>query len=262
MNRRAFTMSFIQLFSSPVFYLSIIGVTVLCFISIWEKISASGAGITVYYSLDIFIGLTMLKKLVVLFAALPYVSSFCTDWKFQYIKPVVIRTGINRYIWSKVVTCFVSGFLTVFIGLITFISLLSFKLPLFPTEYLNQEFNNQTFGSLALGDYPLLFLLAKSLVFSLAAALWSVVGLAVSAFIPIPFVAIATPVIASYILEELTMSLPSWLNLYLLTRSGNVIQEGPLVSLAFFIFIFIFYSVLAGFLFNYQVKRRMRNEVV
>ncbi|PLR86824.1 hypothetical protein CVD25_17910 [Bacillus canaveralius] len=261
MKRRAFAMSFMQVFSSPVFYLSAIGVTFLCFISIWERISASEAGVTVYYSLDIFIGLTMLKKLVVLFAALPYVASFCSDWKFQYIKPVVIRTGIKKYVWSKIFTCFVSGLLTVFLGLVLFITLLSFKVPIFPSGNLDQEFL-PPFGTLAKGDFPILLLLAESFVFSMAAALWTVVGLAVSAFIPIHFVAIAAPVIASYVLEEMTMFLPNWLNLYYITRSADVIHQGPLVSITYFIFIFILFSVLAGLLFDYQVKRRLRNEVV
>ncbi|WP_142383402.1 hypothetical protein [Bacillus sp. V3-13] len=261
MKRRALTMSFMQVFASPVFYLSIIGVTVLCFISIWERISTSEAGVTVFYSLDIFIGLTMLKKLVVLFAALPYVASFCSDWKCQYIKPVVIRTGTKKYVWSKIITCFVSGLLTVFIGLILFITLLSFKVPLFPDENLDQAIY-PPFAPLAVGEFPILFLLAKSFVFSMAAAFWTVVGLAVSAFIPIHFVAIAAPVIASYVLEEMTIFLPNWLNIYLLTGSADVIHQGPLVSIAYFIFIFILFSVLAGLLFDYQVKRRLRNEVV
>ncbi|MDC3424449.1 hypothetical protein NC797_07995 [Aquibacillus sp. 3ASR75-11] len=260
MKRRAFTMSSLQVFSSPAFYLSIIGVTGLSFISIWERISASEVGLTVSYSLDIFVGLTMLKKLVVLFAALPYAASFCSDWKFQYIKPVVIRTGLNKYVWSKVFTCFLSGFLTVFIGLIIFITILAFKMPLISYENLDTSIF-PPFGPLAL-DLPILYLLAKIFVFSLAAALWTVVGLTISAFIPIHFVAVAAPVIASYILEELTMSLPKWLNLYLLTRSANVIQQGALVSFTYFIFIFILFSVLAGMLFSYQVRRRIRNEVV
>ena len=261
MKRRVLAMSFMQVFSSPVFYLSIIGVTALSFISIWERISTIEAGVTVTYSFDIFISLTMLKKLVVLFAALPYVASFCSDWKFQYIKLIVIRTGVTKYVWSKVFTCFVSGFLTVFIGLILFIAILSLKVPLFPSKNFDQS-AYQPFGSLAVGEFPILFLLVQIFVFSLAAALWSVVGLAVSAFIPIHFVAVAAAVIASYFLEQLTWILPKWLNLYLITKSADVIHQGPFISFVYFLFIFILFSILAGLLFSYQVRRRVRNEVV
>lgn len=259
MKRRALTMSFMQVFSSPVFYLSIIGVTVLCFISVWQEINNGGGDVA--YLFDIFIGLTMFKKLVVLFAAFPYVASFCSDWKCQFIKPVVIRTGISNYVWSKFITCFVSGILTVFIGQILFIIILSFKFPLFPNEDLN-EVLLLPFKSLSTGFFPPLYLLAQSFVFSMAAALWTVVGLTLSAFIPVHFAAIAAPVIASYLLEEVTTLLPNAFNLYLLTRSSDVIQQGPLVSFIYFCFIFIMLSVLAGWLFSYQVKRRVRNEVV
>src|SRR5690606_27960333 len=102
MKRRAYLMALMEVFSSPYFYLSIIGVTILCFISVWNEFT-SGANLSVAYYIDIFVGLTMFKKLVVLFAAVPYVASFCSDWKCQYIKPVVIRTGISKYIWSKVI---------------------------------------------------------------------------------------------------------------------------------------------------------------
>lgn len=262
MKRSAYKMSFMQVFSTPVFYLSILGVTGLSFISIWEELSASsGQGMSVAYYLDIFIGLTMFKKLVVLFAALPYVSSFCSDWKFQYIKPLVIRTGITNYIWSKVFTSFVSGLLTVFLGMVLFIVLLSFKVPLFPIEHVNVAIY-LPFAPLALGDFPILYLLAQSFVFSMAAALWTVTGLALSAFIPIHFVAVAAPVIASYILEEMTQFLPKWLNLYYLTRSSDVIQQGPMLSFVYYCFIFILFAILAGYLFDYQVRRRLRNEVV
>ncbi|MCJ7840774.1 hypothetical protein MUB24_07615 [Lederbergia sp. NSJ-179] len=261
MKRRAFTMSAMQVSSSPAFYLSIIGVTVLCFISVWDELDAMGPAYGVYYYFDIFIGLTMFKKLVVLFAALPYVASFCSDWKYQYLKPVVIRTGAKRYVWSKVITCFLSGFLTVFIGVLLFCLLLLLKMPLFPSEDL-ENIISPLFSPLAEGAFPLLVVLAESFIFSLAAALWTVVGLAVSAFIPSHFVAVTTPVIASYILEEVTKLFPSWLNLYLLTRSADVLQQGPLISFVYFCFVFLLFAALVGCLFDYQVRRRIRNEVV
>ncbi|HLU21046.1 MAG TPA: hypothetical protein VKZ77_01020 [Bacillaceae bacterium] len=258
MERKVFTMSFMQVFSTPSFYLSIIAVTALCFISVWDDLSEWGSNFSTAHYFDLFIGLTMFKKLVVLFAAVPYVSSFCSDWKYQFIKPVLIRTGIFKYIWSKVITCFVSGFLVVFLGLMIFITLLSLIVPMFDGNSTIRE----PFALLAEGQLPVLYLVAQSFIFSLAAALWTVVGLALSAFIPIHFVAITAPVIASYLLEELTRLLPNWLNLYGITRSANVIHQGPLISFAYFCFIFILFSALAGMVFSYQVRRRIHNEVV
>ena len=157
--------------------------------------------------------------------------------------------------------CFLSGLLTVFCGLLLFFFLLSFKMPTFPSTDL-ENIIGPPFTPLAEGTFPVLYLLANGFVFSLAAALWAVVGLAISAFIPSHFVAITAPVIASYVLEEFTAALPDPLNLYLLTRGANVLQQGPLVSFLYFCFIFLLFAILIGFLFDYQVRRRIRNEVV
>lgn len=262
MRRRAFIMSTKQVFSSTVFYLSIIAVTALSFLSVWSDLTETvGKGGSVVYFFELFLGLSLFKKLVVLFAALPYVSSFCSDWKYQYIKPVVIRTGVKKYIWSKIFTCFLIGLLTVFCGLLLFFFILSLKMPIFPSEHI-ESITGPPFSPLIDRNFPILYLILKGFIFSMAAALWAVVGLTVSAFIPSHFVAIATPVIASYVLEEFTSIFPKWLNLYLLTRSANVLNQGPFVSFLYFCTIFLLFAALAGFLFDYQVRRRIRNEVV
>lgn len=262
MDRKAFKMSAMQVFLSPVIYLSIIGVTILCFMSVWEEFRmVVGKDGSVVYFFQMFVGLTMFKKLAVLFAALPYVASFCNDWKYQYLKPVVIRTGVKKYIWSKVIMCFLSGLLTVFCGLLLFFFILSFRMPLFPNEDL-QSIIAPPFAPIAEGGLPILYLIINSLIFSLAAALWAVVGLAISSFIPSHFVGITTPVIASYVLEELTSFLPNWLDLYLLTRGADVIQQGPFLSFFYFCFIFVLLAFLVGLLFDYQVRRRIHSEIV
>ena len=71
-------------------YLSILGVVLLCYISTEKYIHGS---VDIYYILDILIGLSVFKKLIIIFSALPCVTGFYDDWKHQYIKNIVIRTG-------------------------------------------------------------------------------------------------------------------------------------------------------------------------
>lgn len=260
-KRRMFTVSFIQVFSSPWFYLATLGVSALCFISIWQYYADYGQYGSVYYYLDLFIGLTMFKKLVVLFAAVPYSASFCSDWNCQYIKPIVIRSGLRKYILSKITTCFITAFLVVFLGVMLFSVLLSLRIPIYPDTNL-ENYIKRPFEPLFYSPLPILYLIIRVFVFSLASALWSVLGLSISAYIPNRFVAIATPVIASYLLEEASQFLPVWLNIYLLTRADNVINKGPLISFLYFCIIFASLAALAGLIFAYQAERRIRNEVV
>ena len=64
-------------------YLSILGVVLLCYISTEKYIHGS---VDIYYILDILIGLSVFKKLIIIFPALPCVPGFYDDWKPQYIK--------------------------------------------------------------------------------------------------------------------------------------------------------------------------------
>jgi hypothetical protein len=259
-KRRVFVMGFLQLFSSPWLYVAAAGLCGLCFVSIWQYyIEAKETSIL--YLFELFLGLSMFKKLAVLFAAVPFAAVFCSDWNCQYIKPVVIRSGIKKYAWSRITLCFLSAFITVFIGLILFFILLSLKMPLF----LESDMDNlisEPFASIAYGVMPVMYILAEAAVFSMAAALWSVVGMTVSAYIPNRFVALASPVIACYLLEELTAYLPNFLNIYYLTRSANVIRQGAALSFSYFCFVFVGLSLLSGLLFSRQVRRRIQNEVV
>lgn len=72
-----------RIFSSPKMYLSILGVVLLCYISTEKYIHGS---VDIYYILDILIGLSVFKKLIIIFSALPCVTGFYDDWKHQYIK--------------------------------------------------------------------------------------------------------------------------------------------------------------------------------
>ena len=74
-----------RIFSSPKMYLSILGVVLLCYISTEKYIHGS---VDIYYILDILIGLSVFKKLIIIFSALPCVTGFYDDWKHQYIKNI------------------------------------------------------------------------------------------------------------------------------------------------------------------------------
>lgn len=102
-------------------YLSILGVVLLCYISTEKYIHGS---VDIYYILDILIGLSVFKKLIIIFSALPCETGFYDDWKHQYIKNIVIRTGRRNYIISKIVVCVSISFLVVFLGILIFIGLL------------------------------------------------------------------------------------------------------------------------------------------
>jgi hypothetical protein len=142
-----------------------------------------------------------------------------------------------------------------------FIAFMSLKMPLMPVDNL-QNYVIPPFASLAYSTFPILYLLARATIFSQSAAFWAVAGLAASAYLPNRFVAIATPVIASYLIEEVASFLPIWLNIRVLSRSGDVLKQGPAISFAYFVFVFLLFSFLLGLVFSHRVRRRIRSEIV
>lgn len=254
-------MSLQQIFMSPVIYISVLAIAVLCYIVASPYFSGGLGTDGVVYIMNLLIGLSMAKKLIVLFSSLAGVGLFCHDWNNRFIQPTVSRCGVVNYSFSRALTCWLSSFAASFLGMIIFAGALRLFMPIC-TPNLMSSFTEPPYGELLTSPFPFLYIAATAAVFSLATAMWTLVGLAFSAFIPNHFVAMTATIVASYILEELTRFFPAFLSLYGLTRSANLLNQGALVSFLYFVSVFAVLSVIIGLIFHFQVRRRVRNEVV
>jgi hypothetical protein len=210
--------------------------------------------------IDLLFGLSMFKKALVIFAAIPFVASFCSDWNTQYIRFMLARSSVRRYTWSKVTVCSVSSFTVVFLGLLFFLLFLSFLMPVFPQDI--EAHSYPPFGSLLTSGFPMASLLLTLFIFAVGNSFWVICGLTLSAYLPNRFIAVLSPFVFSYFLEEVSSGFPTWISLYHLTRVRDVIGLGALPSLIYFIFIFGLLIFICGLIFSHQVKRRVQNEVV
>lgn len=256
-KRRVFSMNMFQVLTSPVFYISILGILVVSYFSTREYLG-DGKTVNVVYIMDLLLNLTMFKNLIFLLSALTYCSSFCSDWNFQYIRPLIIRSGIKNYIRAKVITCALTSFLVAFIGMMLYSIILSIYLPI--RNY--GEAPIPPYGQLLEGRFPFLYLLVVISIYSMAASMWSVAALAFSSYIPNSLVAITSPIICSYLLEEITTHLPTYLDIYYLTRARDIIHKGPALTFIYTITIFLILTFLFGVIFSKMVERRVNNEVV
>ena len=154
-------------------YLSILGVVLLCYISTEKYIHGS---VDIYYILDILIGLSVFKKLIIIFSALPCVTGFYDDWKHQYII-------------SKIVVCVSISFLVVFLGILIFIGLLigmGFDYSGINGMGLDE---NMPYG-IFLYQKPFLYVCCIVSIYAESMAVWVMSGLMISSYIPNSFVAI------------------------------------------------------------------------
>lgn len=244
---------FKRAFLSKWYFLSIIGTVIMCYISARDYI---GGGANSVYVIELMINLGMFKKVIVFFAAIPYATAFCQDYNSGYINFVVSRSGVRSYILSNTAICVVSGFSAVFLGIMSFWGILSFFYPPQTYEamgvYSNTVINN-----------PVIYILIVTSIFSLYAAMWTASGLSLSSIIPDKYVALGSPLILGYLLEEITYRFPPYLNLYQLSHPGiEVFGKSAFSNYFYTISVFIFVIVILGYIFSCFVKRRIKNEMV
>ncbi len=245
-----FATSLRRAFASKLFAAAVAVTVAMCYISSRSFLQGSNNSV---YIIDIMIHLGLFKKIIVFCAAIPYATVYCQDSNSGYEKSLIVRSSERKYIRTNVVVCALSGFAAVFVGMLAFFGIVSIWMP--PAAY---EAGG-VYDSLA-HNHPIVFVIMIVAVFAAYAAMWTVVGLALSSLLPDKYVALGSPVIFGYLLEELTSGLPPYLNLYSLSHSYGVFGNAFGNSL-YTIGVFVLIAAAAGCVFSVFVKRRSRNEM-
>lgn len=237
-------------FMSKWYIASIIATVIMCYVSSREYNDTNSV-----YIIDLMIHLGMFKKVMVFFAAIPFVTVYCQDYNSGYIKSLIVRSSERNYAWSNIIVCSLSGFTAVFVGMVAYFGIVSCFCP--PQAYETVG----AYSNMALNS-PILYVLLIVGVFSLYATMWTIVGLTLSSILPDNYVALGSPLIFGYILEEMTFGLPSYLNLYKLSQSFAVFDKSPFLNYFYTMGVFILIMAISGCVFSHFVKRRSRNEMV
>ena len=248
-------MNLAQIFSSYIFYLSIILVALVCYIATRQYIKP---GFTDIVSIvELLIGLSMFQKLLLVLAAIPFVGSFCDEWNDGYIGNVVLRCGVKKYARAKIWSCALSSFLTMFLGITLYVLILSIKYKLF--NYI--DYKSDVYADL-INISPLMYTYTNITIFSLGMSVWCVLGMVVSVYIPNKFVALSSPIILSYLLTEVTNKFPGFINMHSLVTLNLNLNKGMLINFTYNIGILIFLIILLALLFRRIVGRRVSNELI
>ena len=128
-------------------------------------------------------------------------TAFLNDYRSDYYRSSVIRSGKRNYTLSKFLACIIAGGLTLFLGAMFFILILSFRYPFVLPETVDQYSHAVEFDFRGIllrdGHYFGLYALLGFMAF-LFGALWSAVGICVSAFITDRYVASFSPYVIWY----------------------------------------------------------------
>ena len=133
-------------------------------------------------------------------------TSFLNDYRSDYYRSSVLRSGKLNYTLSKFLSCVITGGITLFMGVALFVLILSFRFPLIAEDssylVLYSDFADTQFPGLLLKDGNYIgFFGVYSLLAFLFGALWSAVGICVSAFITDRYVASFSPYVIWYTLS-------------------------------------------------------------
>lgn len=246
---------FYKLFRSPLTYISVLGITGLCCTRFLE---GQGQYWSVVYHVNLFLDLDAYRKVISVFAALPFAANFAEEWKEAVTVSCVTRRNVRKYALDNIVFCWVTSLLAVFLGIMLFAGVYSLFIPFYIYDP-NPKFT--PYGIFLDTGYPLLFLTARVFIFSASCAMWSVMGMLLSAIFPNKYIAICSPLVASYIIERFSMQLPTFFDLYALSLS--YLDSGLNPALAFFYSLGVFaaISAICGLIFYHIVKRRVRCEI-
>lgn len=251
-------MDFKRVFHSYNFWLAILFVVLIRFVSIANvdfKISSLMYVFDIARSSD-------LKLLIFPIAALPFASSFCSDWDNKYIRPTVVRASIKQYSLSKVIAVFISSALVVMIGTGIFMFITTFLLsnPEPSPAQLENYANSASFGQFVVRGQYFLYIAVHSFIESFYFAFYAVVALAISTLIPNIFVTLAAPLIAHYLVIHLNtiLQLPDIFRIYVL-MNGNINFGGIMKSFLIIAFYPWLLSLIVGVFFYRCVKEQIQN---
>ena len=202
------------------------------------------------------------STLSMIFATMPFATSFCTDWNNQFIRPTVIRTNIKSYGISKVFTTALAGGSAVALGEVLFILLLRLYVPLVDRQghMLAGAGSDSVYGSLLSSGNFAAYFASQILIVFFGAAFFAVLALWISTYLTNVFVTLASPVLSFYFITDFTreFGLPAWLNIRF-ALAGRFYNGQPVFSLMNLIFSCSFLCILMGMAIVRQIKRRLEH---
>jgi hypothetical protein len=243
-----------KLLRSPLWLTGILGVAALCCTNFWNYGVFSG---DVVKHINVFFNIGVYRKAMTVFAALPFAGNFAEEWTNGVTVSCTVRRGVRRYAAANFFCCFVSALVTVFFGMMLFAGLYALVVPVYKPDGNPYTF---IFGKYLTRGQGWRFLILRIGVFSVSCAMWAVVGMLLSVLFPNRYVAIGAPLVASYLIERITLRFPDNLNLWYLSLS-LITAKSDWLGFLYCTGIFLIITAVCGIAFVRLVRRRVQNEL-
>lgn len=113
-----------KIFTSPLIYISIIGIALLSYMGM-PKIDLEFG---VIHAFDIMIELSVYNKIMMIFVSIPFTATFCNEYNYRVTNSILIRTTENKYLMTHIVMTFILSVITAFLGIMLCIATMSLSI--------------------------------------------------------------------------------------------------------------------------------------
>lgn len=250
------------------FLLAVLGVTLGFFFDNWQDIrlsintsvvNADSSPICIMYYVfnSLSFGGVFTGYFSTTMAAIPFATDYCWELGDGMCTYKISRCGRHTYVRSKFLVAAALGGLTMSLGELVFILILSTHLPIVTQEKILESQWIPFFHSLTIGGGVPYLAIVLYLSF-LSGALWSSIGLWISAFFSSSYVAVCAPFIFRFLLVQVgrLLNLPNGLRLdRLLVARGTIYSDSvtlEVTTVTVLLLIFLCYR-----LFMRRMERRI-----
>ncbi len=212
---------------------------------------------TVFYLIDLFFGSGLDGPALCILPLLSYGLSYAGEWNGGMDRLLIVRAGRGRYILSKILACAVSGFLTVFCGMLLLIVMLGTTHPLYRSGYCHTYI---TYGQMIAEGRVFQGYFLYLIHWGLSGALTAVCALWVSAWRTNGLLAATAPFLLYFTATRICsrITLPGWLDPVYWYAVYNVGTAGKTLAIRMAV-VFLLCGAM-GLAAAYHINRRLRNE--
>lgn len=240
--------------------ISVIGIYITMFLTIWRELPY-------YQEFDVLYCFQYARTegfylIFLLFAAIPYTRAFVHDFQNKSYRLLLVRARSTlTYSISKVFSCFLSSGTAIIVSQLFFIFTLRFFCPLVDTQgaaYCNLA-DSLLFGAAFKNGRYLVFFMYIIVLKAVGGAFLSVVALAFSTYISNGFTILTIPIIAYYLLTNLSAFLPYTFQLNRVMQ-GEAYLSNAQSTFMYGIGYFLCLTFIVGYAFWARVKRKVEND--
>ena len=231
---------FNRLITSWQFYGGIVGVSFLYLLAGLQLGYVSDV-----YSTYLFNGYYSTVILGYAFCAVPFSGCLIEDGEYDYWILQIQKGNLKEYVRSKVLTCFISGVLTMVFGVLLFALILWLRVPLF-RDSVNMDYIREadSFGFLIYPQTIMLYFACSAGVNGMLGGIFAAISAYLSLYEPHRILTISAPLAGFYFLENFllgTLHLPEYFNIWVIYGAGFSMFGNTLLNVIYALGIAIFF---------------------